>query len=106
MPFKEMESAEIPDEGKNYMPIVISILKYLVPGIVVLVFFFIVVRPLITSLSSSIPQATAKISVTDEQVMLGSPLQAKEIPLEKQVIDWANTNPQQAAGLVKGWLEE
>jgi len=60
MPFKEMESAEIPDEGKNYMPIVISILKYLVPGIVVLVFFFIVVRPLITSLSSSIPQATAK----------------------------------------------
>lgn len=106
MPFKEMEAAETPDEGKDYMPIVITILKYLVPGIVVLVFFFIVVRPLMTSLSRSIPQATTKISVTDEQAMLGSPLQAREIPLEKQVIDWANTNPQQAAGLVKGWLEE
>ncbi len=106
MPFKEIESAEIPDEGRDFMPIVITILKYLVPGIVVLVFFFIVVRPLITSLSKTVPQTTSKISVTDEQAMLGSPLQAKEIPLEKQVIEWANTNPQQAAGLVKGWLEE
>ena len=33
-------------------------------------------------------------------------IQQKELPLEKQVIEWANKNPQQAALLVKGWLEE
>jgi flagellar M-ring protein FliF len=106
MPFQEVESAEIPDEGKNYMPVIITVLKYLVPGIVVLVFFFIVVRPLITSLSRSIPQANTKVSLSEQQTALEGPLQMKEIPLEKQVIEWANTNPQQAAGLVKGWLEE
>ena len=106
MPFKEMESAEIPDEGKDYMPIVITILKYLVPGIVVLVFFFIVVRPLITSLSRSIPQTSEKVSISEEQTRLGNHFQVNEIPLQKQVIEWANTNPQQAAGLVKDWMEE
>ncbi|RJR18088.1 MAG: flagellar M-ring protein FliF [Nitrospiraceae bacterium] len=106
MPFNGIETAELPDEGRDYMPIVMSVLKYLVPGIVVLVFFLVVVRPLVASLSRSIPQAAGKVSLSEEQAMLESSLQAKEIPLEKQVIDWANTNPQQAAGLVKGWLEE
>ncbi|MEW6602743.1 MAG: flagellar basal-body MS-ring/collar protein FliF [Nitrospirota bacterium] len=106
MPFNGAETEEMPEESRNYMPIVTTVLKYLVPGIAVLVFFFVVVRPLITSLSKSIPQTTTKVSVSEQQSMLENPLQAKEIPLEKQVIEWANTNPQQAAGLVKGWLEE
>jgi hypothetical protein len=33
-------------------------------------------------------------------------MQPKEIPLERQVIEWANKNPQQAADLVKDWVED
>ena len=107
MPFKEMESADTQVEEKNYMPVVITILKYIVPGIVVLVFFLMVVRPLVTSLSRAVPQQTRSITATEASSgELASPLRAKEIPLEKQVINWADSNPRQAAGLVKGWLEE
>ncbi len=106
MPFKEIESAEMPPAEKEYMPIVITILKYIVPLIVAILFFLFVVKPLITSLSKSIPQSATRVAISEEQARLEAPLHAKEIPLQKQVVDWANTNPQQAAGLVKGWLEE
>lgn len=105
MPFETVDITEAPVE-RDIMPMVITVLKYVVPLIVALLFFFMFVRPLMSSLSRSVPQTTTRVTVSGEQTELGSPLQAREIPLEKQVVDWANSNPQQAAGLVKGWLEE
>jgi len=106
MPFEEIGPEAMPAVEKDIMSMVVRILKYIVPLISALLFFFLVVRPLIKVLSKSLPQASTRVTVSDEQDELGDALHAKEIPLEKQVVDWANTNPQQAAGLVRGWLEK
>jgi flagellar M-ring protein FliF len=106
MPFKEVAMVEMPDAETDYMPLVITVLKYLVPLIVAVLFLLIVVRPLIATLSRSVPQTGTRVSVSDEGAALEGALQPKEIPLEKQVVNWADNNPQQAAGLVKSWLED
>lgn len=111
MPFMKIEVEEMPEAEKDYMPTVIMVLKYLVPAIIALLFFLIVARPLINSITRSMPQAPARPRASaapggGAETALEEPLQIKEIPMEKQVIDWAAGNPEQAAGLVKGWMEE
>lgn len=106
MPFREIEAGDLPEAKRDYLPVVFTALKYLLPVVIALMFFLIVVRPLIKSLTKTplkeVPYAA--VSETEQEAL--SHLQPKEIPMEKQVVDWASSNPQQAAGLVKGWLEE
>ncbi|UCD36073.1 MAG: flagellar M-ring protein FliF [Nitrospiraceae bacterium] len=106
MPF-EAEAVEMAEEGRDYMPIVITVLKYVVlPLFLFLMFFIFVVRPLISSLTKAIPRMPKGAGQATSQEELEHAGRPREISLEKQVIDWANSNPQQAAGIVKGWLQE
>jgi flagellar M-ring protein FliF len=105
MPFEQIEVGEMPEAETDYMSIVMTVLKYLVPLIVAILFFLIVMKPLIKSLTTAVPRAPARGPEGGAAELL-APLQPKEIPMEKQVTDWAAGNPQEAAGLVKGWLEE
>ncbi|HDH05304.1 MAG TPA: flagellar M-ring protein FliF [Nitrospirae bacterium] len=105
MPFEAVETGDEQEAQKDYMPIILTVLKYLAPLLVAMLFFLIVMRPLVRSLTSAIPAKTAH-APTEGGAEIGEPLQPREIPMEKKVIDWAAKNPQEAAGLVKGWLEE
>lgn len=108
MPFRQIETEGTEAPPKEYLPMVMSVLKYLLPILVTVLFFLFIVRPVIRTLSVEPvagPQQMATVlaqSEGGEEVVM----QPKEIPLERQVIDWANRNPQQAADLVKGWIEE
>jgi len=103
MPFAEIDKGEVPETGiSDYLPIVYSVLKYFIPLTVALIFYLVILKPIIKSLTR-VPARSAQAQPSPEEQMQ---LQPKEIPLEKQVIEWASNNPQQAAGLVKGWLEE
>ncbi|MBI5741662.1 MAG: flagellar M-ring protein FliF [Nitrospirae bacterium] len=111
MPFREMATEGPAEEApKEYLPVILSVLKYLVPVIVMLLLFLFVVKPLLKTLTAA-PQGRTQTVVTAAMAegtaadQVGF-MQPKEIPLERQVIDWANKNPQQAADLVKGWVEE
>jgi len=108
MPFEQIEVEEIGEVPTDYMSIVLTVLKYLVPLIVALLFFLIVLRPLIKSLTTPVParRGAPGLAGPGGAAQLEEPLQAKQIPMEKQVVDWAAGNPKEAAGLVKGWLEE
>ncbi|RJQ22414.1 MAG: flagellar M-ring protein FliF [Nitrospiraceae bacterium] len=108
MPFREMEADDAGQEApREYLPIILSALKYLLPVVVAAFFFLFVVRPLLKSLTALPVRTTAShAGMAEVKAQEENMLQPKEIPLEKQVIDWANKNPQQAAVLVKGWLEE
>jgi len=106
MPFRELEAESIEEAPKEYMPIVLSVLKYLAPLAAALLFFLFILRPLLKSLNTpALRMQSAATGVIDGAGMQGI-IQQKELPLEKQVIEWANKNPQQAELLVKGWLEE
>jgi flagellar M-ring protein FliF len=110
MPFQEIVTEEAGEVERDIMPIVYSVLRYLVPLMVALIFFFIVLRPLIKSL-------TKPVSVTRSRGVVGvegggsveqleQPMQPREISMEKQITRWANENPEDATGLVKSWLGE
>lgn len=107
MPFEAIDLGEAVESERDYMPVVYTVLKYVVSVIVALLFFLFVVKPLMKSLAAGPAAPAAARTASAEAVPeLGGPMQVKEIPLEKQVVEWADNNPQQAAGLVKGWLEE
>jgi len=107
MPFRELEAESMEEAPKEYIPIILNASKYLVPVIAALLFFLFIVRPLLKSLASpSLKTQSSDGGNTEGIVTQGNFMQPRELPLEKQVIEWANKNPQQAAVLVKGWLEE
>jgi len=107
MPFRELEVENVEAPPKEYMPIVLNVLKYLAPLAAALLFFLFILRPLLKLLNAPVlHKRPAERGINKEAFIPGSSIQQKELPLEKQVIHWANKNPQQAAVLVKGWLEE
>lgn len=109
MPFREMEAENMEAAPKEYLPLILTVLKYFVPVVVTLLVFFLIIRPMLKSLSAPPPAGKQNLGAGMSPGGIAGPdavLQVKEMPLEKQVIDWANKNPNQAAALVKGWIEE
>ena len=107
MPFKVVEPVEMGEAETDIMPMVFTVLRYFAPVAVALLFFLLVLKPLIGSLSKITPGRAATAAIAGGgQARLEEELKPKEIPIEKQVIEWANKNPEQAAGVVKNWLEE
>jgi len=108
MPFEQIAVEAAEEPSTDYLSIVFRVLKYLGPVIIAVLFFLIVLRPLIKSLTTAVPASRPLPGSAGPAAaaQLEEPLQAKQIPMEKQVVDWAAGNPKEAAGLVKGWLEE
>ncbi|RJQ54634.1 MAG: flagellar M-ring protein FliF [Nitrospiraceae bacterium] len=106
MPFKEMEAENMEEAPKEYLPVILNVLKYLVPAAVALLFFLIVVRPLIKTLSMAPQGRRQPLASAAGNELESDYTQPKEIPLDRQVIEWANKNPQRAADMVKGWVKE
>ncbi len=103
MPFTKIDTGETMEVEQSIMPLVYTVLKYFVPVLVALLFILLVIRPLISIISKT-PQPALRGPASNETDELLEPLKTKEIPIQSQVIDWATDNPQQAAGVVKGWV--
>ncbi len=103
MPFTKIETGVVEEAEQSIMPLVYTILKYFVPVLVALLFILLVIRPLISIISKT-PVPQVRVPGLDETGELMEPLKPKEIPIESQVIEWATQNPDQAAGVVKGWV--
>jgi len=105
MPFEVVPQEELPEPRKEIMPVVITIAKYLVPLLLIVLLFLFVVRPLIRVLTTPstqrpplpLPQTVAEI----EKAM-----EVAEMPARERVIEWAKKNPRDAANLIKSWIEE
>ncbi len=107
MPFKIVEAVEMGEAETDIMPTVFTILRYLAPIVVALLFFLLILKPLISALSKGAPQPAPMAAVgAGGAPQIVEELKPKELPIEKQVVEWANKNPEQAAGVVKNWLEE
>ncbi len=107
MPFKQPEVVEVAEAEKDYLPLILTILKYIVPIIIALMFFLLIVKPLIRTLSR-VPAGTMTRAIAGEETLTGleAPQPQQELTLEDQVVDWASGNTDKAAGMIKGWLEE
>ncbi len=117
MPFKVAveDGALAPQEKqKDYIPVILSFARYVVPLIIGIVFIIFVIKPLMKALTTASP-APAPIAVTaGGPQMMQPPAALEKIPeIEKRegsvkggVIEWAKKNPREASELVRGWITE
>ncbi len=107
MPFEVIPQEELPETPKEYLPVIITGAKYLAPLLAAVLFFLFVLRPLMKGLSA--PQAVRQIPelpLPQTVAEIERAMQSKAIPMKGDVIEWAKKNPQQAANLIRGWIEE
>ncbi|RJP55250.1 MAG: flagellar M-ring protein FliF [Deltaproteobacteria bacterium] len=106
MPFEVAPQEDLLEPKTEIIPIIITVTKYIVPLLAVVLLFLFVVRPLVKALtgvplaqqpSLQLPQTTAEIEKR---------LEVPAKPAKIQVIEWAKKNPKDATNLIKNWIEE
>lgn len=108
MQFEGIPKEEIAPTPVNYMYYVTTAAKFLVPLIGVLLLYMLILKPLVRTVSSpprSASQPQGELPFPQTVAQLEQAMKAQGVPMEQEVIDWAKKNPQQAASLIKGWLE-
>jgi flagellar M-ring protein FliF len=100
---------EIVAEKTDYIRMVMSLLKYIIPIGVVLLLFMLVIKPLLKTLSAPVTYR-APLGMPGMPGMPGPvaetvPLTPEEVSKER-ALGIVSSNPKQAAGVVKEWLQE
>jgi|WetSurMetagenome_2_1015567.scaffolds.fasta_scaffold00033_57 flagellar M-ring protein FliF len=112
------ETAVFDDQGAektDYMRYVTSALKYIIPLAVVILLFMFVIKPLLVTLSAPVtyrPSVGVAAGGSGGPGVAGvaqSPMAQASTPEDlsrERALGIVNSNPQQAAGVVKEWLQE
>ncbi len=108
MPFEGAPKEEIAPTPVDYMSYVTTAAKFVVPLAGIILLYMLILKPLVRTLSQA-PRAggasPGELPLPQTVAQLEMAMKSKGMPLEQEVIDWAKKNPQQAANLIKGWLE-
>lgn len=107
MQFEGIPHEEFASHEREYLPLILMAARYVVPLVAVLFFIFMVLKPLLKTLSSR-PEAgqSPQLALPRTVAEIEQAMDQKALPKNQEVIEWARKNPEQAAGLVKGWIEE
>ncbi len=106
MPFETgtpFEAETVPEE-KEILPLVITVAKYALPVLALILLFLFVIRPLMKVLT--MPQPPKLKMELPQRVEDVERMMLPEKPSREHILEWARKNPQKAAQLVKNWLEE
>ncbi len=114
VPFETAAFEEVAGEKTDYLRLAMSLLKYIIPIGVVLLLFMLVIKPLLKALSSPVvyrtPEGAATYGPTGMPGMMGAGPQAapptSEEAARERALGIVGSNPKQAAGVVKEWLQE
>ncbi|MCX7794681.1 MAG: flagellar basal-body MS-ring/collar protein FliF [Thermodesulfovibrionales bacterium] len=105
MPFHEdyIQKEETEEPAREIMPVVITGFRYTLPLLALLLLFLLVIRPILKAILSppvpvikELPRTVAELERQMVQQGLSRP----------DIIEWARNNPQKAAQIIKGWIEE
>ncbi len=105
MPFTEepIMIEERPDVSKEIVPVVITVAKYSLPILGLILLFLFVIRPIIKAITTPVRRVEMKVPATVAEIEKAMELQGIRRP---DILEWARKNPQKAAQLIKGWIEE
>lgn len=115
MPFESTVQDDLADTGhdaagSSILPLVMTILKYIVPVAAIGILFMFVIKPLMRTLASQTVVYESHISAAVQQPPAAAPQEQqaapKELTPQQHLIEWAKKNPKEATSLVKSWLEE
>ncbi|MBI1824145.1 MAG: flagellar M-ring protein FliF [Nitrospirae bacterium] len=109
VPSEEPAAPESINKMVQYAPYI----KYALGGIVSLIVFFLVIRPVLKGLASTSPGEISGVQMSQGQMAaVGEAYQQQQqqgipgLPTREQVSQMAKQNPQLVAQVVKGWLKE
>ena len=109
VPFETAIFDDLGAEKTDFLRIILSALKYIVPlGVAALLFMF-VIRPLLRTLNAPMPYRPAAMAAAGAGGGAGMQNQAPAAPEDasrERALGIVNSNPQQAANVVKEWLQE
>jgi flagellar M-ring protein FliF len=107
MPFEKLATLEEepPTPKREVIPLVIGNLKYIVPVLAILLLVLFVIRPLIKTLTT-LPTQAERFSPQTVTTETQKAIEKTEKPLKDRITEWVHQNPEEAAELVKSWLEE
>lgn len=109
MPFESIPVEDLGQVSKSYMPMVMTAARYVVPIMALLFFFLFVVKPLmstVTTVAASRAGAAGQLPLPRTVAEIEKSMTPEALPMDKDVIEWAKKKPDQAASLIKTWIEE
>jgi len=110
MQFEGLPQEETAPVSRPVLPYIMTAAKYIAPVIAVVLLFMFLTK-LLNKMTPSSEVRPAGISlpgtVADIEKALAGGKEMKALPSQQdEVAEWAKKNPEQAAGLVKAWMEE
>lgn len=106
MPFETINEEELPAPKKDVLPVVLTVAKYAVPLIGIILLFLLIIRPLIKTLTMPSRMQPQPVTLPKTVAEIEKSMELPEATPKDIVVEWAKKNPQEAAGLIKSWLEE
>ncbi len=102
-----------PKESINKLAQYAPYIKYALGGIVSLIVFFLVIRPVLKGLATPSPEGFSPVQMSQGQMAsVGEAYQQQQeqnipgLPSREQVVQLTKQNPQLVSQVIKGWLKE
>ena len=105
MPFEVMPQEEIQEAPRDIMPIIMSVGRYLSPVLLFLLAFIFIIRPVLKVLTTPSREMAPPVQLPRTVGEIERSMELTGAPQKGELIGWTQKNPQEAAQIVKSWLE-
>ncbi len=107
IPFESVPQEDLGQASKSFMPYILTAARYVVPILALLLFFLFVVKPLMGTVTTiAAPRSAGELPLPRTVAEIERSMTPGALPMPNDVIEWAKKKPDQAASLVKTWIEE
>ncbi|HAM51257.1 MAG TPA: flagellar M-ring protein FliF [Nitrospiraceae bacterium] len=106
MPFEASPQEELAEPQREIIPVVITLGRYLVPLLAIVLLLLFVVKPLIRVLTAPPTGRHSPVTLPHTVAEIEKALEIAEKPSGDRLIEWTKKNPKEAANLVKSWIQE
>lgn len=108
IPFESVPQEDLGQASRSFMPYILTAARYIVPVLALVLFFLFVVKPLMSTVTTIAAPRTApgELPLPRTVAEIERSMAPGALPMQNDVIEWAKKQPDQAASLVKTWIEE
>lgn len=106
MPFETAVEEELPAPEKEIWPVVLTVAKYVIPLIGIILLFLFVIRPLMKTLTVPAKMQPQPVALPRTVAEIERSMEIPQRDPKELLVEWAKKNPHEAAGLIKSWIEE
>lgn len=106
MPFEGVVQDDLAAPKTEILPIVLTIMKYLVPLLAVVLLWALLLKPMLKIAAAPRSGAETSLSLPQTIAELERVMELPDMSSRARVLEWAKKHPKEAAHLIKGWIKE